>query len=382
MKDGHHLFDFLRQENWVGIFSLTLIRPGLLFLLSLCLNLCLYKAGTAYAATSSASRPAPASPANPAISSTSATSTMPAEISIATAYAADNFQTQNLQMFADDLRRVTKGKINFKLYPAGSLLKPADIFSGVRNGKAQGGEMMMSSLSQEANIFGIDALPFIVSDYDDARRLWEVSRPAVARAMREKGLELLYAVPWPGQNLYSVREIRSLIDFKGLRMRTYNQSTERIAELVGASKVTFQVIELARAIEQEKLDLMLTSSWTGVDTHAWSKMRYYYKVNAWIPKNMVFVDARLYDGLDAGTRNSFQELAQVAERRGWKMSQDSDRRYESQLAANHVNVSTLDFFLRSYLDRMGENLARDWLRKAGPEELDVLLRYTTERSMK
>lgn len=310
------------------------------------------------------------------------TDKLPAEISIATAYAADNFQTQNLQMFADDVRRTSKGRINFKLYPAGSLLKPAEIFTGVRDGKAVGGEMMMSSLSQEANIFGIDALPFIVSDYDDAKRLWEVSRPAVARALREKGLQLLYAVPWPGQNLYSVREIRSLIDFKGLRMRTYNQTTERIADLVGASKVTFQVIELARAIEQEKLDLMLTSSWTGVDTRAWSKLHYYYKVNAWIPKNMVFIDARLYDSLDGESRRLLQDAAQVAERRGWKMSLESDRKYESQLAANRINVSTLDFFLRSYLDRMGENLARDWLRKAGPEELDVLLKYTTERSMK
>ncbi|MGI4849072.1 MAG: TRAP transporter substrate-binding protein [Janthinobacterium lividum] len=307
---------------------------------------------------------------------------LPSEISIATAYAADNFQTQNLQMFADDVRRATNGKVNFKLYPAGSLLKPADIFSGVRAGRAGAGEMMMSSLTHEAVIFGLDALPFIVSDYDDARRMWKASRPAVAEALHAKDLELLYAVPWPGQNLYATREIKSVIDFRGLRMRTYNQSTERIAELVGASKVSFQVIELARAIEQEKLDLMLTSSWTGVDTKAWSRMHYYYKVNAWIPKNMVFIDAKLFAGLDAATKAIVREAAEVAERRGWKMSQESDRRYESQLAANHVNVSTLDFFLRSYLDRMGENLARDWLRKAGPDELNVLLKYTTERSMK
>jgi TRAP-type C4-dicarboxylate transport system substrate-binding protein len=97
---------------------------------------------------------------------------------------------------------------------------------------------------------------------------------------------------------------------------------------------------------------------------------------------MVFMQRKLFTSLDPQTRTKLLEAASIAEKRGWKMSQDSDLRYESQLAANGIRVSTLDFFLRSYLDRIGENLAREWLKKAGEEELKVLLKYTTERSMK
>lgn len=306
----------------------------------------------------------------------------PLEISVATAYSADNFQTQNLQQFADDVKRATGARITFKIYPAGTLLKPVDIFSGVRAGRAGAGEVMMSSLAREHVIFGLDSLPFIVSDYEDARRMWDASRPAVENALAEKDLQLLYAVPWPAQNLYASREIKTIRDFKGLSMRSYNQATERIAELIGANPVTIQVMDLRKAIEAGKLDLMLTSSWTGVDTKAWSRLKYYYKVNAWIPKNVVFIHKKLFASFDPDTRAKLMEAARSAEKRGWKLSQESDRRYENELVENNINVSTMDFFLRSYLDRMGENLAREWLHKAGAEELKILLKYTTERSMK
>ena len=305
------------------------------------------------------------------------------EINLASAYPEDNFQTQNLRQFAEDVKQATAGQVNIKVQSGGKLLKaPLDIFNGVRAGKAEAGEAIMSGLSKENVLFGLDALPFIVSGYEDAQRMWKVQKPGIEKVMAAKDLQLLYAVPWPPQNLYSKGPINSVKDFKGLSMRNYSPATERIAELIGAKPVTIQVGDLAKAIADDKLDLMLTSSWTGVDTKAWTKLQYYYKVSAWIPKNMVFIQKKLFAKLDAATQKKIIDAAQVAEQRGWKLSQDSDQNYENLLAANKINVSTMEPYIRKYLDRIGENLARDWLKQAGSEELSILLKYTTERSMK
>jgi TRAP-type C4-dicarboxylate transport system substrate-binding protein len=303
-------------------------------------------------------------------------------VNVATAYAADSFHTQNLQQYANDVAKATNGQVQLKIFPAGTLLKPTDIFEGVRQGKAEAGEVIMSSLAKEHPLFGMDALPFIVSGYQDARRMWDVSRPSVEKALNDRGLKLLYAVAWPPQNLYSREAIVAMKDFKGLSMRTYNHATVRIAELIGAKPVTIQVIDLSRAIADAKLDLMLTSSWTGVETKAWSRMQYYYKVNAWFPKNVVFISKKVFDGLDPDTKKKVLALAETAEQRGWKLSQNSDQDFESQLAANKIHISNIDPFIRRYLDRIGENLAREWLKQAGHDELQILLKYTTERSMK
>ena len=301
-------------------------------------------------------------------------------IDVATAYGADNFHTQNLRQFAEEVHQLTGGHIRFRIHHGGTLLKPAEIYNGVRTGKAGAGEVIMSSLSKENVMFGIDSLPFIVSGYDDARYMWEASRPAIDRLLRQNGLHLLYAVPWPPQNLYSRREILSLKDFKGLNMRSYNPATERIAELLGARPVPIQSVDLPKAIAEEKFDLMITSSSTGVETRAWTGLKHYYKVSAWVPKNMVFMDKKLFDRLSAETQKKIAEAARAAEERGWRLSHESNLNAESQLAANKVNVSTIDFIIRSYLDRLGESVAREWLKKAGNEELGVLLKYTTERS--
>jgi TRAP-type C4-dicarboxylate transport system substrate-binding protein len=268
-----------------------------------------------------------------------------------------------------------------KVHPAGSLLKPARIFPGVLAGEAEGGEVIMSSLSRQDPVFGMDALPFIVSGYADARRMWKISRPLVEKAMKKYGLVLLYAVPWPPQNLYSRVPIESFESFKGMRIRTYNPATDRIAQLVHATPVKIEVVNLQKAIADGQLDMMITSSWTGVETQSWSTLRYYYRVSAWIPKNMVFIREKVFDALDAQTRQQMMRLAQVAEERGWRMSQNSDEGYENQLAAHKVNVSTMEFFNREYLDRIGETLAREWLKRAGPDELKMLLQYTTSRSV-
>lgn len=305
-----------------------------------------------------------------------------AELKVATAYAADNFQTKNLQQFATDVLAATKGAVNFKIYPAGSLLAPKEIFSGARSGKADAGEVMMSSLAKEDAIFGMDALPFIVSSYDDARHMWAASRGAVEKALDQRGLQLLYAVPWPPQNMYTNRAMTTTQDFRGQRLRTYNPATERIAGLIGAKPIKIEAIDLAKAIAEDRIDLMFTSSWTGVETKAWSKMNHYYRAGAWFPKNVVFVNKKVFAALDRPQQQTLLALAQTAEVRGWKMSQESDAVFESQLASNNVAVSNLDPFIRHGLDRIGETLAREWLKQAGPDDWQVLLKYTTERSQK
>ncbi|MBC3919269.1 TRAP transporter substrate-binding protein [Undibacterium sp. CY18W] len=304
------------------------------------------------------------------------------EVRFATAYAADNFQTLNLLQFAKDVMASTGGRVKMSIFAAGTLLKPAEIFAGVISDKAEAGEVIMSSLAKDIPVFGVDSLPFTVRGYEDAYNLWMASKPEVEKALNKRGLKLLYTVPWPPQNLYSKKPLSSLADFKGMRMRSYNPASERIAELALATAVPVQVIDLEKAIASDKLDLMITSSWTGVETRAWSKMQYYYRANAWIPKNMVFISQKVFARFDADTQKKIMDAAQHAEKRGWDMSRDSDAGFENQLRNNKVKVDRVDALLRNNLDRLGEQFVREWLKTASSEEVSILLKYTTERSMK
>jgi len=309
----------------------------------------------------------------------------PVRLKLATAYSADNFQTQNIQQFSDDVKRETAGLVDIEVHPAGQLLKPTAIFEGVKVGStAQAGEVIMSNLTKENMVFGLDSLPFFVNNYEDAQRLWRLSRPAVEKEFDARGLVVLYAVPWPPQNLYANRPITMPQDFKGLRMRNYSAATERIAQLIGAAPVKIEVLDLARAIADKRVDIMLTSSWTGGDTKAWIGMKYYYKVNAWIPKNIVFINKAVYAKLDADAQKKMMAAAQQAETRGWQLCREKDSEFEAQLVGHNMQVSGIDPYVRNFLDNAGEKLAREYLKNGAPDDMQtlaqILVQYTLERA--
>src|SRR5262249_52401209 len=75
----------------------------------------------------------------------------------------------------------TGGKLLIKVYPNGSLFPAAMIMRAVRVGQAEIGEVLISLHEREAPIFGIDAVPFLATSYDEARRLWAASKPTIER---------------------------------------------------------------------------------------------------------------------------------------------------------------------------------------------------------
>ncbi|MEL1299418.1 hypothetical protein, partial [Neisseria gonorrhoeae] len=129
-----------------------------------------------------------------------------------------------------EVEQATRGQLVIQVHPNNTLAKLNDIRQAVADGKAQAGETIMTSLVKEIPIAGADAVPFVVGSYKDAARLWKLQRPGIEKHFAQRGLTLLYAVPWPPQGLHSSKPVRSLADFKGTQMRTYNSTTQRIAE--------------------------------------------------------------------------------------------------------------------------------------------------------
>jgi TRAP-type C4-dicarboxylate transport system substrate-binding protein len=120
--------------------------------------------------------------------------------------------------------------------------------------------------------------------------------------LREAGHDVLYSVPWPPQGVYSTKPLNSVADMKGLKMRSYNPATSRIAELAGAQPVTIQAAELAQAMATGAVNANITSGATGYDTKAWEVVKNYYDTQAWLPKNIVFVNKQAFDALDKPTQ--------------------------------------------------------------------------------
>src|SRR6266480_6873480 len=82
--------------------------------------------------------------------------------SLPSAYPADNFHSENLDAFAQEVAEGTGGKLAIKTYPNASVFPATAIKSAVRIGQAQMGEILISLHDNEDPMFGIDVVPFLV----------------------------------------------------------------------------------------------------------------------------------------------------------------------------------------------------------------------------
>src|SRR6267143_458947 len=245
------------------------------------------------------------------------------------AYPADNPHSVNLIAFAKDVGDATGDKLQITVHPAASLFKAPEIKRAVATGQTQAGEVLISLHENEDPIFGIDVVPFLATSYPQAKKLWAA----------------------------------------------YNVGTARIAELVGAQPVTIQAAELPQALATGVVNAFMTSGSTGYDSKAWETMTHFYDTQAWIPKNVTFVNKAAFDALDKPTQDAILKAAAVAEERGWKLAEEKAKWYLEQLQANKMKVLPPPPALKTGLEKVGEQLTADWLKKAGADGEAVIAAY-------
>ncbi|MGZ5584575.1 MAG: TRAP transporter substrate-binding protein, partial [Usitatibacter sp.] len=241
--------------------------------------------------------------------------------------------------------------------------------------QAQIGEILVSGYSNEDPVYGVDSVPFLATSYADAAKLWKASRKAIEERFAKQGMMVLFSVPWPPQGIYSSKPINAVADMKGLKMRTYNPYTSRIAELAGAQPVTIQVAELAQAFATGAVNANITSGATGYDTKAWEVVKYYYDTQAWLPKNIVFVNRQAFDALDKASQQALLKAAAEAEARGWKVSEEKNNWYLEQMAKNGMNVAAPSAQLKGDFQKIGATMTEEWLKTAGPDGKAIVDAY-------
>lgn len=292
-----------------------------------------------------------------------------------TPYPPANFHTENIMQFAGDVEKASGGKLKITVHSGASLFKATEIKRAVQGGQAQIGEILISGYSNEDPIFGVDSVPFLATSYADAAKLWRASRKAVESRFAKQGMMVLYAVPWPPQGVYSTKPINSIADMRGLKMRTYNPYTSRIAELTGAQPVTIQAAELAQAMATGAVNANITSGATGYDTKAWEVVKNYYDTQAWLPKNIIFVNKQAFDALDKSSQQAILKAAAAAEERGWRISEEKNQWYLEQLAKNGMTVAQPSPQLKADLRKIGDTMTAEWMKSAGPDGKAIVEAY-------
>lgn len=297
-----------------------------------------------------------------------------------TAYPMTNYLTQVDAQFGECVATATGDDITITVHAAGSLFKGNEIKRAVQTGQAPIGERLLSAHANENAIFGIDSVPFLATNFEQATQLWEAAKPTMEKILDEQNLVLLYSTPWPPQGLYTKQPVDSLEDLKGLKFRSYNTMTARIAELAGMVPVQIEAAELSQAFATGVVDTMFTSGATGYNQKMWEQLKYFYTVNAWMPRNYVFVNKDVWSNTDEDDQQAIRACADFAGYAGyWRAIEYTDFTLK-ELAAHGMTVEPPSEQLTSEMAEIGDELLKEWLEAAGPQGQEIIDAYKASQN--
>lgn len=294
------------------------------------------------------------------------------------AYPATNYHSENGAAFAACVKETTGGALDIVTHPNGSLFSGNDIKRAVQTNQAPIGERILSAHANENAIFGVDSIPFLATSFDDSDKLAAAAHDAIVAALDEQNLVYVYSVPWPPQGFYFKKEVNSTADMAGVKFRAYNAATARIAELAGMVPVQIEAAELSQALATGVAESFISSGSTGVDSKVWESLTHFYDVQAWLPRNTVFVNKDAYNGLDDAGKAALMDCGAKAAAAGEARAKELTDQYLKTLAENGMTVSAPSDALKDGLKAFGATMTDEWIAAAGDAGKAVIDAYTAQ----
>ncbi|HID68362.1 MAG TPA: C4-dicarboxylate ABC transporter substrate-binding protein, partial [Roseibacterium sp.] len=255
------------------------------------------------------------------------------------------------------------------------LFAGADIKRAIQTGQVQIGERLLSGHQNEDALFGFDSIPFLVGSFDEHAMLWEAAQPAITELLESQNLHLIYSVPWPPQGLYFNQEVNSVADMEGIRFRSYNNATNRLAELTGMLPVTIEAAEISQAFATGVASSMVSSGATGYDRRVWESLSHFYSVDAWLPRNYIMVNAEVWEGTSEANQNVINGCAELAEYAGTWRAREYTGFTLAGLAAGGMSVQPAGDALMDELRAIGDTMTAEWLEATGEEGQAIVDAY-------
>lgn len=283
------------------------------------------------------------------------------------AYSGSNYHSVTGAEFAQCVTTGTGGDIEIVTHPGGSLIAGADIKRALQTGQVQIGERLLSGHQNEDALFGFDSIPFLVGSFDEHALLWEAAEGPIRELLEGQNLHLIYSVPWPPQGLYFNQEVTSVADMEGIRFRSYNNATNRMAELTGMLPVTIEAAEISQAFATGVASSMVSSGATGYDRRVWESLSHFYEVDAWLPRNYIMVNSEVWEDTSQAHRNVINACAELAEYAGTWRAREYNNFTLAGLAEGGMTVQPAGEDLMNELRAIGETMTAEWLEAAGPE---------------
>jgi tripartite ATP-independent transporter DctP family solute receptor len=254
-------------------------------------------------------------------------------INVATVVSATHPTAAALQTkFKPLVEEGSGGAIKVQVHVGGVFGSEKELWDSVRNGNL---DMVSvgSIMWNEVDKMLVPDWPFLFRDLDHARKVYtgDIGKEIAADVEQKSGVHFMGWTPNGARAFSSSKPLKTLEDFKGMRLRMPNAPIHlQVGKLLGANVTPLPMGEVFTALEQKVVDGQ-DNPMTTLRSEGWYEVqKYVFESNHMIPTLHVFSSDKLWKKLTEDQRKLLKEASLKTSEEAWNIyakSIEEDRKF-------------------------------------------------------
>lgn len=264
-------------------------------------------------------------------------------IKLQCAYPENANVGQTTTFFANEVKRLTNGEVEIKIFWPGQLVKTEEAFNAIRMGMIDAYSGSLLYFVGQVPEVNVQWLPFNWSNAREALEVFETTQylTVMNEALKKHGMVYLAPISVGSMGLMTKFPIQTADDLKGKKIRAVGMEAD-IVKALGASSVNIAGAEQYMALQRGVAD--------GTD-YPWYTMEQYkfYEVLSYIIKPAfhtpgvveIVISEKIFNALTDAQKKAVREAAVAAMKRSFELTDEWDKNALEKASQHGVKISEL-----------------------------------------
>lgn len=237
------------------------------------------------------------------------------DIKLAINLPDDHYVSQGVDKFVENVNDKSDGNVNIEVYPNGELLSDKDMNDAILNGSVEMGVNSSTLWASTIPAIGVFDVPFTFEDYSETQELLDGEFGDTLRdEANEKGAEVLMFQDYGYVQIASnEKQVETLDDFEGMKIRSYGDLNGELLKAFGASPSFLGADEVYTGLQRDTID-GATSGTTAMLQRNYYEVADYLSISNYSSVEfLLMANKDFMDGLSEETQNLLTEESRDAE---------------------------------------------------------------------
>jgi len=292
-----------------------------------------------------------------------------------TSMTLNDKSTQIHRRFAEDVEAATQGRLKIQVLAAGELpFRAQDVLRAVASRQVEMGHTAVGFIAGDLPHIDAFSMPFVCTSFD---KFYDQSIPAVdgmvAQALQDK-FKVTPLVHWalPQQQIWLTREIGSINDLRGLKVRSWNREQAELMQRLGGSGVSISSAEVIPALQRKVVDGAFTAALPASNWKIHEVARFGYMVDMNLSYELNLVNQAALAALPPDLRDVLQTKAREWTEVYRREIQIADAQARQDLVENGMLLRVPTPEDMQKLQELAAPIGDAWTAKNGPAAKQIL----------